>query len=226
MRSITNVDDSVIFRSSIIRKLSMPTYEAICDYHRSYDFSLEQMDVTLQYMIDKLEHASLAMGKKTNVKFVEAKSSHQKHKGGQLTCSYCSSNHEAVDCTKYKTINARKDRVIAQHLCFNCLGVGYSSKSCKRTRTCRICHLHHHTSLCNQQSNNSSSTSNKSSDSSSNAKGQSSQSRSSSHAQTQSHPYPQQQQQHQKPVVTQGKLTTHLKLQVPPLSQHLLLTLI
>ena len=82
MRNITTVDDSVVVRSTIIRKLPMPTYEAICDYHRSYDFTLEQMDVALQYMIDKLEHASLAMGEKTNVKSVEAKSSHQKHKGG------------------------------------------------------------------------------------------------------------------------------------------------
>ena len=147
MWNLTNVDDSAVVRSTIIRKLSMPTYEAICDYHRSYDFNLEQMDVALQYMIDKLEHASLAMGEKTNVKTIEAKSSHQQHKGGQLTCSYCSSDHKAVDCTKYKTINARKGRVIAQHLCFNCLGVGLSSKSCRSNGTCRICHLHHYTSL-------------------------------------------------------------------------------
>ena len=145
----------------------MPTYEAICDYNRTYDFTLEQMDIALKYMVDKFEHVSLAMGEKTNVKSVEAKSAHQKHKGGQLTCSYCSGDHKAVDCTKYKTDNARKDRIIAQRLCFNCLGVGHSSKSRKSTRTCRICHLHHHTSLCNQQSKNNNSSISKSSDSSS-----------------------------------------------------------
>ena len=146
------------------------------------------MDVALQYMINKLEHASLALVDKTNVKSVEAKSSHQKHKGGQHNCSSCSSNHKAADCTKYKTISARKALVIAQRLCFNCLGVGHSSKSCRSNRTCRICHLHHHTSQCNRQSNNSSISSNKGSDSTSNSTGQSSQAHSSSHAQTQSHP--------------------------------------
>ena len=55
MRNLTTVDDSLVVRSTIVRKLSMPTYEAICDHHRSYDFSLEQMDVALQYMINKLE---------------------------------------------------------------------------------------------------------------------------------------------------------------------------
>ena len=94
------------------------------------------------------------MGEKSKMKSVEAKSSHQMHKSGQFTCSYCTGDHRTVDGTKYKTINARKDHIIAQRLCFNCLGVGHSSKTCKSTRTCSICHLHHHTSLCNQQSNN------------------------------------------------------------------------
>ena len=165
------------------------------------------MDVVLQYMNNKLEHASFALVDKTNVKSVEAKSSHQKHKGGQHNCSYCSGDHKTADCIKYETIDARKDRAIAQCLCFNCLEVGHSSKSCKSSRTCPICHLHHHTPLCNQQSNHSSSSSSKGSNSTSNTKGQSSQARNSSHAQTQSHPYPpqQQQQQQQKSVVTQGK---------------------
>ena len=184
----------------------MPTYEAICDYHRSYDFSLEKNGCCLAIYDQQTQQASLALVNKTNVKSVETKSSHQKHKGGQHSHSYCLGNHKPVDCTKYKTINARKDQIVAQCLCFNCLGVGHSSKSCKSNRTCHICHQHHHTSLCHQQSNNSnsSSSSSKGSDSTSNTKGQTSQARSSSHTPTQSHPYPPQQQQ-QKPVVTQGK---------------------
>ena len=205
MQNLTTVDDSLVVSSTIVRKLAMPTYEAICDYHRSYDFNLEQMDVALQYMINKLEHASLALVSQTNVKSVEAKSSYQKRKGGQYSCSYCSGDYKAIGCTKYKTINARKDRIVAQRLCFNCLKVGHSSKSCKSNRTCRICHQHHRTSLCHKQSsNNNNSSSSKGSDSTSNTKGQTSQTRSSSHTQTQSRLYPPQQQQ-QKPVVTQRK---------------------
>ena len=212
MRCVTNIHESeLVIRSTLIRKLSMQTYEAICDYRRNYNFSLMQMDVATQYIVDKFKHATLAMGEKTNVKSVEVKSSQQKQKGGQLTFAYCAGNHKAIDCTKYKTINARKDRIIAQHLCFNCLGGGHSSKTCKSTRTCRICHFHHYTSLCNQQSDGNS----KSNDLSSNGKSQSSQSHSSSNAQSQSqsHPYPTQQQQQQQthqqnPIVAQRKSNT------------------
>ena len=62
------------------------------------------MDVALQYIVDKFEHALLAMGEKANVKSVEAKSSKQNHKGGQLNCSYCAGDNRAVDCTNYKTV--------------------------------------------------------------------------------------------------------------------------
>ena len=107
MRCVTNLEElELIMQSFLTRKLSMPTYEAICDYNRSYDFSLKQMDIALQYIVDKFEHASIAMGEKITVKTVEAKSSQQKQKGGQLTCAYCAGNHKAVDCTKHKTINA------------------------------------------------------------------------------------------------------------------------
>ena len=99
MQNSTTVDDSLVVRSTIVRKLSLPTYEAICDYHKRYDFSLEQMDDALQYMIGKLEQASLALVSQTNVKSVEAKSLHLKQKGGQFSCSYCSGDHRAVDCT-------------------------------------------------------------------------------------------------------------------------------
>ena len=89
------------------------------------------MDAALQYMIDKFEHASLVMGEKTSAKSVEAKTQHQKQKGNQSSNAYCSGTHRAVDCSKYKTINAQRDRIIAQHLYFNCLGMGHSSKICR-----------------------------------------------------------------------------------------------
>ena len=210
MRNITNVDLSTVIKSTVVRKLSLQTYEAICDYYRSYDISLSQMDVTLNYMANKFEHAVLVMGVKTNIKSVEAKTQqNQKARNCQFNCSYCKGDHGASDCTKYETLNARRDRVIAQHLCFNCLGVGHSSKNCKSPKTCRICHPHHHTSLCNQQTTKVGSKSNYPTPS---LKGQTSHARSSSGNHAPSHPYPLQQQQ-QKPTTTQGKSNTTPKTQ-------------
>ena len=116
MRCVTNLQESeLVIRSTLLRKLSMQTYEEVCDYSRDYNSFLTQMDVALQYVVDKFEHATLVMGERTSIKSVEAKSQ-QKQKGGQPTCAYCAGNHKAVECSKYKTINARRDRIIAQSL--------------------------------------------------------------------------------------------------------------
>ena len=72
-------------------------------------------------------------------------------------CSYCSGGYFSHECTKYKTVNARKDRVMSLKLCFNCLKPGHSSKTCRSSRTCRTCGLHHHSSVCIKAHSNSNS---------------------------------------------------------------------
>ena len=127
-------------------------------------------------------------------------------------CSYCSGGHFSHECTKYKTVNARKDRVMSLKLCFNCLKPGHSSKTCRSTRTCRTCGFHHHSSLCiNAHSNSNSSEASNPSPSNSNStvsQGKSNQSSTStsstnnrnSKALAQTHP--------NKPVVTPSKTNT------------------
>ena len=119
------------------------------------------METGIQHIIDKLEQAALALGEKANVKQVGDSSqqpNQQTKQSNQKTnqqCSYCSGGHFSHDCTKYKTVNARKDRVMSLKLCFNCLKPGHSSKTCRNTRTCRTCELHHHSSLCIKAHSNS-----------------------------------------------------------------------
>ena len=164
------------------------------------------MDSTLQYMIGKMEHGRLIMGHKANVTAVGAHSHSQFSQGHKFKCPFCAGNHKAVDCNKYKSIQARKDRVIAQRLCFNCLTPGHSSKQCHGKKTCHICHLHHHTSLCNQSLNNRgdnapSTKINQSSNANRGSQQQQSQ---------QQHPHPRTQVQNQQPpVVAQHKSNTN-----------------
>ena len=66
-------------------------------------------------------------------------------------------SHFSHECTKYKTVNARKDRVMSLKLCFNCLKPGHSSKTCRSTKTCRTCGLHYHSLLCIKAHSNSNS---------------------------------------------------------------------
>ena len=198
MRHVEDFDASALtIRSVLLRKLSYQTYSKISDHVKSHNFSLQEMDSTLQYIIGKLEHTHLIMGDKTN--------SHQNsNQGGTLKCRFCSGDHKAVDCNKCKSIQARKDCVIAQRLCFNCLIPGHSSKNCRSKKKCRICHLHYHTSLCNLnqlQSSGDTSQPSKSNQSSNASHG-------SQQQQQQQHPRTQVQ-NHQQPVVTQHKSNTH-----------------
>ena len=121
------------------------------------------METGIQHIIDKLEQATLVMGEKANVKPVGVNSqqtnlqTNQQNRKQNHECSYCSGSHFTDECTKYKTVSARKDRVMTLKLCFNCLKPGHSSKTCRSNRTCRTCGLHHHSSLCIKASSSNSS---------------------------------------------------------------------
>ena len=204
MRHVEDFDASALtIRSVLIRKLSYQTFSEISDHVKNHNLSLQEMDSTLQYIIGKLEHVHLVLGDKTNVKLVGTHSQQNQSQGGTLKCPFCSGDHKAVDCNKYKTIQARKYCVISQRMCFNCLTPGHPSKNCRSKKTCCICHLHHHTSLCNlnqlQQSSGDTSQPSKSNQPSSSSRG--------SHQQQQ-HPHHKQAQNHQQPVVTQHKSNT------------------
>ena len=204
----------LVIKSILVRKLAFQTFDKICDIYVTHDFTLKQMETGIQHIIDKLEQASLALGERANVKQVGVSSQQtnqpmkQSNQKTNQQCSYCSSGHFFHECTKYKTVNARKDRVMSLKLCFNCLKPGHSSKVCRSSRTCRTCRLHYHSSLCikahsNSNSNEASnpSTSNSNSAVSQGKSNQSSTSTSSTNrnakAQAQSHP--------NKPVVTPNK---------------------
>ena len=153
----------LVIKSTLVRKLTFQTFNKICDFYVMHDFTLKQMETGIQHIIDKLEQAALALGEKDNIKQVGVSSqqpNQQTKQSNQKTnqqCSYCSGGHFSHECTKYKTVNARKDRVMSLKLCFNCLKPGHSSKTCRSTRTCHTCGLHHHSSLCIKAHSNSNS---------------------------------------------------------------------
>ena len=117
-------------------------------------------------------------------------------------CSYCSGEHLAHECTKYKTVQSRRDRVMHLRLCYNCLTPGHASKMCHSTKTCRMCGSQHHSSLCFKTHTNSSDNTSQNANVSQGKTNQSSSSSSanqrSTKAQAQTHP-------NNKPVVTPNK---------------------
>ena len=152
----------LVIKSILVRKLTSQTFDKICDIYVTHNFTLKQMETGIQHIIDKLELAVLALGEEANVKQVGVNSQQTHHQTKQSNqkanqrCSYCSGDHYSHECTKYKTVNSRKDRVVSLKLCYNCLTSGHSSKTCHSTRTCRTCGSHHHSSLCFKAHSNSS----------------------------------------------------------------------
>ena len=152
----------LVIKSIVVRKLPFQTFDRICDIYVTHDFTLEQMETGIQHIVDKLEQAILALAEGATIKQVGVNSPSQNQSSKQSKfktnqrCSYCSGEHLAHECTKYKTVHSRKDRVMQLRLCYNCLTPGHASKMCHSTKTCRMCGSHHHSSLCFKARTNSS----------------------------------------------------------------------
>ncbi|XP_018397720.1 PREDICTED: uncharacterized protein LOC108775764 [Cyphomyrmex costatus] len=63
-------------------------------------------------------------------------------------CAVCSSGHYIASYPKYleKTVNQRREVIVAKNLCFNCLEP-HHLKACRTTKRCRFCRKQHHSSL-------------------------------------------------------------------------------
>ena len=201
----------LVIKSTVIRKLMFQTFDRICDIYVTHDFTLHQMEMGIQHIVDKLEQAVLALAEGATIKQVGVNSQspnqptkQSKQKSNQQ-CSYCSGEHYAHECNKYKTVNSRKDRVMALRLCYNCLTPGHSSKTCRSTKTCRTCGSHHYSSLCFKAHSNSSDASNQNTSNSNVSQGKPNQSSTSTSSTNQHNFKAQAQTHHNKPVVTPNK---------------------
>ena len=108
----------LIIKSIVVCKLPFQTFDRICDIYVTHDFTLEQMEMGIQHIVDKLEQAVLALAEGAIIKQVGVNSPSQtsptkqsKYKTNHR-CSYCTGEHLAHECTKYKTGQSRRDRVM------------------------------------------------------------------------------------------------------------------
>ncbi|PIC12745.1 hypothetical protein B9Z55_028253 [Caenorhabditis nigoni] len=63
-------------------------------------------------------------------------------------CKYCNrSNHRTFECKTVPTLNARKEFIRKNNLCYNCLNHGHRLQEC-RSPVCRKCQTKHNASIC------------------------------------------------------------------------------
>ncbi|XP_062602892.1 uncharacterized protein LOC134264633 [Saccostrea cucullata] len=66
-------------------------------------------------------------------------------------CIFCEQNHWSDECTDFRTIDERKQKIRGR--CYICLRPGHLNKDCKVDKPCFHCHQtkKHHRSLCNKK---------------------------------------------------------------------------
>ena len=62
-------------------------------------------------------------------------------------CCFCSKNHHSGTCTKYPTVEARKEQAKIRKLCLRCLAASHQT-GCYTKLTCFHCHKQHHSAFC------------------------------------------------------------------------------
>ena len=68
-------------------------------------------------------------------------------------CVYCRDvGHKATECQKITDMGDRKQILAKKKLCFNCATGAHRASECPSKTSCQRCHKRHHTSICNQTS--------------------------------------------------------------------------
>lgn len=74
----------------------------------------------------------------------------------RFPCQFCDGKHYALDCFKYKTIEARRSQTEQRQLCYVCLLKGHRATQCRRyNKKCFLCgRSKHHPALCERRYKN------------------------------------------------------------------------
>ena len=155
---IASAEDYI--KSTLTQKLPKPTYEQIVNRCGKFDFSLAELFKGIEFAINLFEPQQVFEGESVTVRSASHKphtsgnkSSANKRKGSRNSsdpknCQLCQGDHKPAECTKYKSRDSRRERVLKLNLCFNCLSTKHKSKFCKSKYSCPKCHNRHHTATC------------------------------------------------------------------------------
>ena len=68
--------------------------------------------------------------------------------GNPVKCVYCKEYHYSASCERVKDPKKRKEILVKERRCLNCLRPGHLVSVCKNMKVCRHCGQSHHQSIC------------------------------------------------------------------------------
>ncbi|EGT43834.1 hypothetical protein CAEBREN_28447 [Caenorhabditis brenneri] len=107
--------------------------------------------VTTMSSTSKMDSHRHSHGSVSGSKFAANRSSNRPLNSPCVFCATPDSFHKHAECPTYPDGKARFQRALELRLCFRCLRLGHSGKTCERKRPCFLCRGGHHSSLCRNQ---------------------------------------------------------------------------
>ncbi|KAL0821359.1 hypothetical protein ABMA28_005948 [Loxostege sticticalis] len=113
---------------------TLPTLDQLKDFLENRFRALEFVDTK------KSQH---------NVNQTNPKAFLATNNGSSIRCEFCREVHKLCFCKKFakQDYESRREFVVKNRMCFNCLGGNHTVYECKSKNTCKICKKHHHSLL-------------------------------------------------------------------------------
>ncbi|XP_045446031.1 uncharacterized protein LOC123654111 [Melitaea cinxia] len=111
----------------------LPTYEQFANFLENRFRALECIEPK------KVHHAAGPHSSKAMVAV----------SAGGIRCEYCTESHKLCFCKKFakQTVEFRRDFVVKNNMCFNCLGSNHNVYNCRKQTKCKVCQKRHHSLL-------------------------------------------------------------------------------
>ena len=97
---------------------------------------------------DHPRHSRSKSDQSTGATLYAGGTGNKKQSTGSQYCCYCQAAHTPTTCPKVTQVEERKQVLMRQGRCVNCLRKGHLIRDCKTQASCKDCNSKHHPSIC------------------------------------------------------------------------------
>ncbi|XP_051171027.1 uncharacterized protein LOC127287917 [Leptopilina boulardi] len=129
-------------------RLDPPTYTQLKDFLTGRARALESISSYSQPTKNQASTSGKSQGNSSSQRAFAGSTQSPSQQGSSSSCSMCGKSHFVVRCEKFRDLKPteRRQFVIKERLCFNCLGP-HSASACRSEKRCQECEGKHHTMI-------------------------------------------------------------------------------